>query len=194
MSAQPTLKEINSLKKKLGWGEIPPFFHMVSNSLADLEGIHTHGFDHALKRLVNRQNWNLDKLKGKMNQDGEIAVTHKPEITLYRRFNEDQDYEITCAPISQGGPVLVYAKGDPFIDFRLWDPATMGTILKIPKFSEFIVHAYKKGDTADRLLVHYASNIVDSLLQELSKDIQITEEKGESLKQIIHDIEAKINN
>lgn len=192
MTEELNLKEINGLKKKLSWGEIPPFFHMISTSLADLEGIHTHGFDHALKTLINRENWNLDRLNGKMDSSGEIIVNRKPQLALYRRFNNN-DYEIQCAPISQGGPVFVYTKGDPFIDFRVWEPASMGNILRIPQFEEFIVHAYKKGDEADRLLIRYASDIIENLLAKLSQEIEIIEEYGQSIKDIIAEIEETID-
>lgn len=186
-----TLKDISSLKRKLNWGELPPFFHMVTNSLADLEGIHTHGFEHALKNLVNRENWNLERLNGRMNLQGQIQVQRKPRLTLYQRFHE-QDFEIYCAPISQGGPVMVYAKGDPFIDFRVWDPARMSVVVRLPQFQEFIIYAYQKGDEADRLLVHFASNTIDALVQKLQTDIEITEFKGESLKQLITEVEQRL--
>lgn len=192
MTDNLTLKEINSLKKKISWGEIPPFFHMISTSIADLEGIHTHGFEHALKTLINRENWNLDRLEGKMNRDGEIVVSRKPQLALYKRFS-NHDYEIQCAPISQGGPVMVYAKGDPFIDFRVWEPARMGNILRIPKFEEFIVHAYKKGDEADRSLIRYASRIIEDLLAQLAQEIEIIEDYGQSIKEIVQEIEGTID-
>jgi len=187
-----TLKDISTHKRKLNWGELPPFFHMVSNSLADLEGIHTHGFEHALKNLVNRENWNLERLNGMMNSRGEIRVGRKPQITLYQRFHE-QDFEIYCAPITQGGPLMVYAKGDPFIDFRVWDPARMSNIVRLPQFQEFIVYAYQKGDEADRMLVHFASNIIDNLLLKLQAEIDINEFKGESLKTLIDEIEQRLS-
>lgn len=187
-----TLKNIAILKRKLNWGELPPFFHMVSNSLADLEGVHTHGFEHSLKNLVNRNNWNLMRLKGTVTHLGDVRVARKPRITLYQRFHE-QDFEIYCAPISQGGPVMVYAKGDPFIDFQVWDPARMSHIVRLPQFQEFIIYAYQTGDEADRMLVHFASNIIDILLQQLQTEIEINEFKGESLKQLITEIEKRLS-
>lgn len=188
MNSPESLKEINILKKQLSWGELPPFYHMIANSVAELEGIHAHGFEHPLKRLVNRQNWNLDRLNGKMDPNGEIQVERKPRLTLFRQF-QDGNYEINCAPISQGGPVFVYAKGDPFIDFRVWDPATMGCILRLPKFPDFIVHAYRKGDEADRMLIKYTSDIIDSLLETLAEEVEIEEDKGQSIKDVLREIE-----
>ncbi|UAA40340.1 hypothetical protein KIH87_08410 [Paraneptunicella aestuarii] len=188
MNSPESLKEINILKKRLSWGELPPFYHMIANSVAELEGIHTHGFEHPLKRLINRQNWNLDRLKGKMDLNGEIQVERKPKLTLYRKFH-DGNYEIHCAPTSQGGPVFVYAKGDPFIDFRVWDPATMGCILRLPKFADFIVHAYRKGDEADRILIKYTSDIIDNLLTTLASEVDIEEYKGQSIKDVLSEIE-----
>ena len=187
-----TLKDISTLKRKLNWGELPPFFHMVSNSLADLEGVHTHGFEHALKNLVDRENWNLTRLQGTRTLLGDIRVARKPRITLYQRFHE-QDFEIYCAPISQGGPVMVYAKGDPFIDFLVWDPSRMSHIVRLPQFQQFIIYAYQRGDKADRLLVHFASNIIDMLLQKLQIEIDVDQYKGESLKQLITEVEQRLD-
>lgn len=192
MTEQPSLKEISRFKKKINWGDLPPFFHMVSNSLADLEGIHTHGFDHALKRLVDRTNWNLERLGGRYNEQREIVVQRKPELTLFRHFN-DTNYEIICAPISQGGPVTVFTKGDPFIDFKVWEPAAMSNIINLPSFAEFIVHAYQKGDEADRMLVRFAATTIDELLAKLAEDIAITEIKGQSIMEVVKDIESRFN-
>ena len=187
-----TLKNITTLKRKLNWGELPPFFHLVTNSLSDLEGVHTHGFEHALKNLVDRENWNLTRLQGKRTPLGDIRVARKPRITLYQRFHE-QSFEIYCAPISQGGPVMVYAKGDPFIDFRVWDPSRMSQIVRLPQFQDFIVYAYQRGDKADRLLVHFASNTIDMLLQKLQMEIEIEQFRGESLKQLITEVEQRLD-
>ncbi len=192
MTDQPTLKEISSLKKKITWGDLPPFFHMVSNSLADLEGIHTHGFDHALKRLVDRTNWNFERLGGGYNEQREVVVKRKPELTLFSHFHEG-NYEIICAPITQGGPLTVFTKGDPFIDFKVWEPATMSHIVNLPHFAEFIVHAYQKGDEADRMLVRFAANTIDELIEKLAEDINITEIKGQSILDVVKDIESRFN-
>ena len=191
MSSPKTLKDINVLKKQLSWGELPPFYHMIANAVADLEGIHTHGFEHPLKKLVNRQNWNLDRLEGKIDENGEIHVSRKPKLTLYRKF-QGQDYEIHCAPISDGGPVFVYTKGDPFIDFNVWDPASMSCIARLPKFADFIVYAYRDGDKADRMLIKYTSNIIELLLADLAKEIEIKEDKGQSIKEVIEEIEETL--
>ncbi|MCY7294101.1 hypothetical protein [Alteromonas sp. a30] len=192
MLDQPTLKEISNLKKKINWGELPPFFHMVSNSLADLEGIHAHGFDHALKRLIDRNNWNLERLEGHYNERREVVVKRKPEVILFSHFNKS-DYEIGCAPMSQGGPVMVFTKGDPFIDFKVWEPATMSSIVRLPRFAEFIVYAYQKGDEADRMLINFAAQTIDNLLKILSDEVNIIEFKGQSILDLVKDIESQFN-
>lgn len=191
MTQPNTLKEINIIKKRLSWGEIPPFYHMISNAVADLEGIHTHGFDHPLKRLIDRQNWNLDRLDGIESAMGKITVQRKPRITLFSGFQE-KSFEVHCAPISQGGPVFVYANGDPFIDFKVWDPGTMRCLFRLPHFKEFIAHAFAKGDEADQLLVNYTAQLVDELLDKLAIDIDIEERKGQSLPQIINEIQQSL--
>ena len=54
MEERLTLKAITQKKKNMNWGEIPPFFHMVSNTLSDLEGISVHGFDNAFRRIIKK--------------------------------------------------------------------------------------------------------------------------------------------
>jgi hypothetical protein len=64
LPSNPTLKEINWYKKQINWGELPPFYHLVASSVSEAEGVLEHGFDNAVKQLINRRNWNLDILDG----------------------------------------------------------------------------------------------------------------------------------
>ena len=182
-----TLKDINAAKKRLNWGDIPPFYHMIANAVADLEGIHTHGFDHPLKRLIDRQNWNLQRLNGVTDEQGQIRVERKPKVHLFCGFYGG-DYQVQCAPISDGGPVFVYTKGDPFIDFKVWDPGTMRSVFRLPQFKEFIVFGLTRGDEADSMLINYAAQLIDSLLHRLEKDIEIEQRRGQSLQDIIEEV------
>lgn len=185
------LKQINALKKQLNWGELPPFYHMIANAMADLEGIHTHGFDHALKRVTDRRNWNLRRLDGEELPTGEIIVHKKPQLAIYRRVLE-KSYEIQCMPHVDGLPVVGYQKGHREIDFKIWDPATMSCLIRIPNFAEFIVYAYQKGDEADRMMVHFASLTIEKILDKFREEIEIISDKGLSIEQTVEEIEDKI--
>ena len=72
LPSNPTLKEINWYKKQINWGELPPFYHLVASSVSESEGILEHGFDNAVKSLINKRNWNLDLLDGYEDDFGEI--------------------------------------------------------------------------------------------------------------------------
>ncbi len=79
LPAKPTLKEINWYKKQINWGELPPFYHMVASSVSESEGILDHGFDNAVKRLIDPRNWNLDLLGGHVTEMGEIVCEQNHE-------------------------------------------------------------------------------------------------------------------
>lgn len=189
MSIQPSLKEIMNYKKRLNWGELPPFFHMIANSLSDVGGMNVHGFDNAFKRIVKRSNWNLQRLGGRETYSGEIIVERKPELTVHRRF-VGNNYEIHCMPEVDDEPVVLYRKKDD-IDFKVWDPSTMQCLVKLNDFSEFIRYAFTKGDEADMLLVKHASALTEQVLLDLSEDIQITGLKGYSIKKLMQRIEEE---
>lgn len=189
MEEKLTLKAITQKKKNLNWGEIPPFFHMVSNTLADLEGLNVHGFDNAFKRIIKKNNWNLSRLQGEEKLSGEVVVSRKPELIIHRRF-VGNNYEVHCMPEVDGEPVIQYRKNDPKIDFQVWDPSTMQCLIKLPDFIEFIRHAYTRGDDVDKLLVRYAAMTVDNILRELATEIEIKGLKGYSIKHIVERVES----
>lgn len=190
MNDKPTLKEINRQKKSITWGEIPPFFHMVSNTLADLEGINVHGFDNAFKRLIKRSNWNLKRIGGQEKLSGEIAVERLPEIVVHRRF-VGRNYEVHCMPLVDDEPVVLFTKNDPRIDFTVWDPSTMQCLVKLTDFSEFIQYAFTRGDEADKALVRFAADSIDKILRDLATDIKIVGLKGYSIAHIIKRVEEE---
>ncbi len=189
MSLQPSLKEIVNYKKRLNWGEIPPFFHMVSNTLSDVGGMNIHGFDNAFKRITKRTNWNLAKLGGRETYNGEIFVDRQPELEVHRRFI-GTNYEVHCMPVLNDEPVVTYMKDDR-IDFKVWDPSTMQCLIKLPDFAEFIRHAFTRGDEADQLLVTHASELTEQVLRDLSEDIKIIGLKGYSIKKIIQRVKEE---
>ena len=52
----PSLKDINAFKKQINWGELPAFYHLVAQSLGESEGLLSHGFDNAAKRIIDQRN------------------------------------------------------------------------------------------------------------------------------------------
>ncbi len=53
------LREINRLKLKLTFGNVPPFYHAVATSLGMAEGMLKYGFENSLDILTDQRNWNL---------------------------------------------------------------------------------------------------------------------------------------
>ncbi len=57
------LREINRLKLKLTFGNVPPFYHAVATSLGMAEGMLKYGFENSLDILHNSHNNNKEKVK-----------------------------------------------------------------------------------------------------------------------------------
>ncbi|XOV78214.1 MAG: hypothetical protein ACFHVJ_14870 [Aestuariibacter sp.] len=190
MTERLSLKEINTYKRRLNWGEIPPFFHMVSTSLSDIQGFNVHGFDNSFKRLTDRSNWNLRRLNGRVTMSGEIYVERQPEVAVQRRF-VGKNYELHCYPLIHDEPLLLFKKNSAEIDFKVWDPSTMQCLLKLPDFTEFMQYAYTRGDEADKLLVEFASELLDNTLRDLNEEVKIISLKGSSIKSIIKRIQEE---
>jgi hypothetical protein len=87
LAKTPNLKEINALKKKLNWGDVPAIYHLVTSSLSELDGILSHGFDSAYKTILDRNTWNLPALNGHRDLDGNIEVKIKPKLIFRRLLN-----------------------------------------------------------------------------------------------------------
>lgn len=190
MEEKLSLKAITQKKKNMNWGEIPPFFHMVSNTLSDIEGMNVHGFDNAFKRIIKKSNWNLNRLGGERKLSGEVITNRKPKLLIHRRF-VGNNYEIHCMPEINGEPLTLYRRDDPNIDFEVWDPSTMQCLIKLPDFVEFIRFAFTRGDDVDKMLVRHASDSINNILRELATDIDITGLKGYSIKHIIEQVEQE---
>ena len=79
----PSLKEINALKKKLNWGDVPAIYRMATTAIGDLDGILSHGFDSAYKNILDRTTWNLDLLQGYKDAEGNLQVKIKRLNLLY---------------------------------------------------------------------------------------------------------------
>lgn len=184
-----TVKDINAMKKRINWGEIPAFFHLVSSSIADAEGFINYGFDNAYKRIVDKNNWNFEKLGVTNGAElkhivnfAELDPLVKPEICLYHVFSP-QGYELLAFPYVNGKVVDDYRRDDKNMDFSLWDPSQMKVLVRISQFHKFIAFTLSTGDDADVALVIHAHHVVEKMIKMLSEDITVKEVKGMSIAQ-----------
>ena len=156
----PTLKHINSFKKTLNWGELPPFYHMVAQSLGESEGLLTHGFDTALKKIVDKRNWNVELLGGHIDKDGTIHCEEKPRIALYQLFTE-RGFELHAFPLAKNKEIDQYVRENRLMEFRIWDPHDMKILLRINQLHKFIDFYFQRGDEADKALIIHAFKSVN---------------------------------
>ncbi|MFB0999649.1 MAG: hypothetical protein QMC13_05385 [Colwellia sp.] len=182
-----TLKEITAYKKKLNWGDVPAIYTMASSSISDIDGIMTHGFDSAYKRLFNKSNWNFALLDGFHDENGNVIAKHKPKIALRHHYDE-QNYELHCFPIVKGEQVNIPLAQHPFCSFQQWSPESMQMLFRINSLISFIVFTFKSGDPADIALIKYAHKRVQELISELGKSFDIVEVMGYSIAEFCKEL------
>jgi hypothetical protein len=174
------LKDITAYKKKLNWGDVPAIYHMAASSISDMDGILTHGFDSAYKELFNKNNWNYTFLEGASDENGNVTVTKKPQITL-RHYYDEQNYELHCFPIVEGERVYGTLSQHPLCPFTQWSPEKMQMLFRVSSLISFIVFTFKNGDLADLALIKYSHKRVQELINELSKSFEIVDVMGYSI-------------
>ncbi|ALU41501.1 hypothetical protein [Pseudoalteromonas rubra] len=177
----PTLKEINWFKKQINWGELPPFYHLVASSVSEGEGIFQHGFDHAVKRLLDKRNWNLSLLGGYEDNNGIIHCEKTPAIALHQVFT-DRGFELWAYPIAKGVKVDRYLKDNKYLEFNVWDPHTMKVLLRFNQLHKFIAFYFDRGDTADKALILHAHKVVYKTLNMLQRELNVIKVDGVSIK------------
>ena len=163
LAKNSNLKEINALKKKLNWGDVPAIYHLVASSLSELDGILSHGFDSAYKTILDRNTWNLPALYGHRDIDGNIEVKIKPKLILQHDYN-DMGYELLCFPVIDGERInhpLIREHNSPF---QLWLPESMRMLFRINSLVAFSIYTYQSGDEADLALIKYAYYRVEKLI------------------------------
>ncbi|WP_026374981.1 hypothetical protein [Aestuariibacter salexigens] len=185
------LRQIIQLKKKINWGDLPAAFHVVTTSLSDLEGLQEHGFDHPVKRLLDRRNWSLKTLRGREFEDGSLEFEYKPRVILYRTSNE-LDFEVNCYPLIDDQEIRQFCQNQPGLPFNTWDPNYMRSVAKVSGLPDFMRHTYWSGDDADHALVEYANYLVEGLIVYLSKHLDIVEIKGNSIREIIEEVDRRV--
>ncbi|MBU2881252.1 hypothetical protein KO525_03050 [Psychrosphaera sp. B3R10] len=180
-----TIKEVNAFKKQSNWGEMPAFFSLVSNSIAEVEGYMSYGFDNAYKTIIDRKNWNYDKLGRLPNVNPHSLELHapltKPKLCILHVFSEI-GYELLAFPYVNGKVVDEYISGDPNMDFHVWNPTTMKYLVRINQLHKFIAFTIKNGDDADMALIIHAHIVVTRIIEKLHRDFEIVGEKGTDIK------------
>jgi len=177
----PTLKDINWYKKQINWGELPPFYHLVAQSLGESEGLLTHGFDNAIKRLLDKRNWNLERLDGYIDDHNIIHCEHKPRIALYQVFTE-RGFELHAIPYAKDREVEQYIKNNKLMEFVVWDPLSMRIILRINQLHKFIAFYFEHGDGADLALILHAHKTVHQVISYLREQLEIVKVEGVSIR------------
>jgi hypothetical protein len=185
-----TLKEITAYKKKLNWGDVPTIYNMAASSIGDVDGILTHGFDSAYKRLFDKNNWNLTFLEGSSHKNGTFVVKHKPKIMIRHHYDE-QNYELHCFPIVEGEQLFGALSQHPSCSFKQWSPESMQMLFRISSLISFIVFTFKTGDPADLALVKYSHKRVQELISEISKSFEIVEVMGYSIAEFCKELYSR---
>lgn len=181
------IKDIKAFKKKTNWGEIPAFFQLIASSIADAEGFMQYGFDNALKRIIDRKNWNFDALGipegvDKTQLEVNIDPIRRPKICLYHVFSRS-GYELLAFPYLNNKIVDDYINNDPRLDFKTWDPSQLKQVIKFSEFHKFIAFTLNNGDDADMALVIHAHNVVNRVIATLMREVDVHEVKGMSIDQ-----------
>jgi hypothetical protein len=189
LSNNSSLKEINTYKKKINWGDIPTIYQLATNSINDIDGMLTHGFDNAFKQLLDKRNWNINMLNRQKDLMGKIT-TAKPKISLNHHMDE-QHYELHCYPIINNERVLQTQLNHPLNPFVTWRPETMQMLFRLNSLTPFIVYAFQKGDAADYALIRYANKRVKELILLLQQSFDITSIEGYTIAEFCQEISRK---
>jgi hypothetical protein len=189
LSNNSSLKEINTYKKKINWGDIPTIYQLATNSISDIDGMLTHGFDNAFKQLLDKRNWNISMIDQQNDIMGKVT-TAKPKISLNHHMNE-QHYELHCYPIINNERVLQTQLNHPLSPFVIWRPETMQMLFRLNSLTPFIVYTFQKGDAADYALIRYANKRVKELILLLQQSFDITDIEGYTIAEFCQEISRK---
>ncbi|MEH6395787.1 hypothetical protein [Pseudoalteromonas sp.] len=183
LPSNPTLKEINWYKKQINWGELPPFYHLVASSVSESEGILEHGFDNAVKKIIDKRNWNLDILEGHEDAAGEIHCENKPRIALHQVFT-DRGFELWALPYAKDVTIDKYVKDNRFMEFNEWDPVSMKSLIRINQLHKFIGFYFERGDKADKALILHAHKVVHKIISFLQRELNVVKLDGVTIKEL----------
>ncbi|ALO34455.1 hypothetical protein CMT41_06790 [Colwellia sp. MT41] len=193
LGPEASLKEINAYKKQINWGDVSTIYHMFSSSLGDLDGILTHGFDSAYKEVLKPNTWNLALLGASKSLDGAMQVKNKAQISLRHEFN-DMGYELHCYPVVDGENVTQNMINQGNCPFHTWLPEKTQMLFRINSLVAFAIYCFQSGDEADKALLKFAHDKVETLITTLSESFQIIAVKGYSIAEFYQEIANKNGN
>lgn len=190
LSELADLKEISALKKKLNWGEVPAVFQMAYSAISELDGILSHGFDSAFKDMFNKTTWNLELLGGYQDEEGNLQVKNKPQITLKHVYS-DESYELHCFPVINGENIHQNLHKHPKCPFVQWAPETMQMLFRVKNLVNFIVYTFQSGDEADMALLKFAHLKIMELLTILSESFEIVDVIGYNVAEFCQELRQR---
>ncbi|MEP2653455.1 MAG: hypothetical protein ABJH06_15845 [Paraglaciecola sp.] len=162
-------------------GEIPDYYRLIANTLSELEGTFTDGFDNNIKYLLKKDNWQPVNL-----------VNGKPQVKLLKHLS-DYSFDLHCFPIINGEPQILVEPYSPLSPFKEFNPAVIGPLLRIPNLQEFIHITTRFGDEADLELLKYIHMLVEQLITLLKQNILVIDDTGTSIKDIYTESVAQLN-
>ncbi|WP_286267165.1 hypothetical protein [Thalassotalea atypica] len=189
----PSLKEINAYKKKLTWGESSTLYQMATSSASELDELLTHGFDSGYKSILNKNNWNLKKLDGSIDEFGRIDVKFKPRVVLRHIYNE-MGYELHCYPYIDGEIALLPMIDSPHCPFIKWHPESMRRLFRVSSLPNFAIQTVQKGDEADFALIKHIYVRVQELLELLKVHFDVIEIRGYNIAEFFKEVNKKHRN
>ncbi|WP_342805125.1 hypothetical protein [Alteromonas sp. M12] len=175
------LRDINRLKQKITFNNVPPFYHAVSTSLGLAEGMFRYGFENSLDGLLNQANWNPKTLDGKAGQLGSVEFTRAPRLSIYKVFTH-RGFEIHCIPWMKNQEVDRGLINHPDMEFKRWIPSSMKVLFRIAQLHTFIQSYFDVGDEADLELIKYAHNISEDFIDDLQHKLNVVKVHGISIR------------
>ena len=175
------LREINRMKQKITFGNVPAFYHSVATSLGLAEGMFRYGFENSLDLVLDKRNWNPKALNAKATNMGDFEFPTMPRLSIYKVFTH-RGFEIHCIPWQKNREVDREMFNHPDMEFKHWLPGTMKTLFRIAQLHTFIQSYYDVGDDADLELIKYAHNVSEEFVDDLLKKLNIVKVHGISIK------------
>jgi hypothetical protein len=190
LTDKTALSTINAHKKKINWGDVPAIYSMVASSASDLDELLTHGFESGFKSILDKENWNLDKLCGSKDEFGNITVKIKPKIMLKHVYDEI-GYELHCYPIIKGDVVYHPLSDSEDCPFKEWLPLSMRQLFRVNKLPDFIINTINKGDEADQALIKHIYLRVKVLMEIIEESFDVVNIKGYSIAEFVAEVMKK---
>ena len=190
LSNNPTLKEINALKKRLSWGEVPNIYNLFATSVSDMDGVLIHGFDNPYKQLLDKSNLNLTLLGQYQDDNGDMQLSNKPKLILHHVYEQD-NYELHCHLVMNEERVFETQRNNPECPFILWRPESMKTLFKLKAIIPFISFAIQKGDEADLALLKFSHFRIQQLIEHLRDSFDIIKVQGYNIAEFCQEISSR---